>query len=716
MTETVKYTRFDGSSLLVADAIYDVGNNVGLIVNTSSNVIDTDVMSIVEDSTSQAITSTISGIVSDVDQDDRVVTEKDKPWSYSESDGYLYTNKMIRAADGMITTEAANSSFFKCDAHKYGLYDVEYVRYDTMFTSYERFIVCSSSSGVWLLTITNGRVCLQHVENSPCCCYVFIDTRSSTHCYIFCANILCFDSYNFTTTYDAITNQPTLTIVSTKNANDGSSAKSWVQTVITDYKNTPTLNCSYDSSRSCSNAVKTVKWDLSHGYESNISSPDTSSKIIVLYTEMGTKNAITFHIFFPLAFSVSASDSPTESDISATSVTDKIVLQVESGDTLYYTSSTRWGALWWSNGTTLSSFINKSSSVSGVSSCPSFFRGDVGTNMSTGGNGPIFYFTTDTFNDYFVGWQTTSSSGSISHAFDADTSKLKWLVNRWDAVYCEHETPTVYGDDVWIYSSTNGIFTCTSQSGTGSYDMKILSPTITQGGENLPFTSIYHIVVESDGTNSYYDYAFDAKNNKLKGLWRLYVGASTSADPSWFEVENWNGKYQACNFYNRINGQAINVAPIKTMIDNNTIIYALTAGDKTTNRYDHGVFVSFDGLNFYKIFGFDHFELAGCSFYKNSLWLTGCDGICNKAICLIDLQLHQLPTHFSNVKHFEIKSDAFVNGDNSHHCRHTDNLIFAYGCNDTFNALNYFDHVIKFNGTITNTSTIDDLTSKINAL
>ena len=100
MTETVKYTRFDGSSLLVADAIYDVGDSVDFIDNPPSAPIST----------------TISNIINDVNQDDRVVTEKDKPWFYNSSNGYLYTHKKIRAVDDMITTESRNSSFFKCDS------------------------------------------------------------------------------------------------------------------------------------------------------------------------------------------------------------------------------------------------------------------------------------------------------------------------------------------------------------------------------------------------------------------------------------------------------------------------------------------------------------------------------------------------------------------------------------------------------------------------
>ena len=738
MSETVKYTRFSPADdsdpstvLLIADAIYDVSDSVTIV----DDVYEHNDITVVNDAQASDVSTTITNKVNQASQADRVVLMKDKPWIMNELEGYLYTKREIRAADGLITTEPATSTYYKFNVHEYGLFDVCYVKYDSLYTESERYIICSSSSGVWLLVITNGHITLNHVNGSKCCCHVLIDTLKTGYFgYVWSANILCFDSY--TATFTATSSE----IISVKNCSNSGSSRYWIQKTthqITDGTTTTSISAYFSSSpnlsatesiiKSCvevsgttTPTIKSISWYTSTGWLSTYGNTRTSH-ITVSYTNSSsstsTINRLRFHIWFPLAFDVSASDSPSGDALTRTTLTDNICQQVESKQDLYFTSDTRWGAIWRTNDITDSSvwtsWISKLDNT--LISCPSIYKASVGSNLTDdSANGGLYYFLTDTYNDYLSGWRLPmdSETNYIIHAFDMPTREptFKWLERVWNSVYHNYETTETYTDDLFVFCSTSGIMSF-HNDGSGSW-LKVFSPEV----DGKYFTG-YHQV--KAGNYTMYEYAFDPLNQTLRGLYRLTT--------EWWRYDNWidgtTKKYTACVFKDSSGTATINAASILTILDNDTLIFAISCGNAGSGsaRYDSGVWVSADGTNFQMLFNFTRFGCSGAFMYNKCLWLFGHGyynatiGNCNRVICLGGLG--DALTIAEAYKNLTIKTVIGGSFNEPYDKILKVRLGISIDNQDNINVLNYRERAVKFNGAINNdNATITDLNTKITEL
>lgn len=155
--------------------------------------------------------------INDASKDNRVVTLKDLPWRLDSTNNCLYAKKKMEATmkaaaseDRLINVEPKEQSYISYSLNERGCFDIANITYDEMATDVDQWIVCSRSSGVWLLAFTNNKPIISHVPDSECCCCVGFDRISSTNNYLFGADMLCFDDYDITVSGDVTT------IVSTK--------------------------------------------------------------------------------------------------------------------------------------------------------------------------------------------------------------------------------------------------------------------------------------------------------------------------------------------------------------------------------------------------------------------------------------------------------------------------------------------------------------------
>ena len=236
-------------------------------------------------------------VITDADQNDRVVTKKDMRWKWDAASGCVYTNDAMKATlnndktDYIIKIQGSpgdSGSFYGYDMlGMYGVCDIAAIYVDELSTG--RTLICSRSSGLWTLSHSSGGITLAHVANSPCCVSKSFDKYQSQNadgCYILAANNECYDVYDITTS------ETTTVITSVKKLNNGSTFDFTKTVTVDNIAHTASMFIVYDGSngvavdkRSCDLSGTKLATDghklITYSYDGNP----------VLYVKIGYGNA-----------------------------------------------------------------------------------------------------------------------------------------------------------------------------------------------------------------------------------------------------------------------------------------------------------------------------------------------------------------------------------------------------------------------------------------
>lgn len=729
-----EYTKF--TSKLVAPAIYDIDDTYVLSYEDPDD----------QETYRPVIEANIATTFADATKADRVVTKKDMTWILQtvEDEQVLTAKRNMEATDDTdhnkaITIEDINMTYTVFSAHERGCFDIACVVYDKIaaLNKTDRWIVCSRSSGVWLLTFTNERPLLRHVENSPCCCCVAFDLLDSSTCYVFGADMFCFDSYTFDTS-----NTAKVVITSTKDmANNGTS---------TDYVLTQTVEIStstFDSTASIDFRVlndssalisttfnnKSLTRDSRTGWVSGFG--DSTSHFTMIYTGSSTNVILTYA--FPLTFDVSASDSPTGSALSKTTIENTVKItdgtntyqialsNASSGSTL----GTRWGAVYYSTSLTLSTstFVNcwnnydstTSSGTQVYSDCPSISKIVISrSSVSNGDTKLLFYLFNNIYNDYvqsldMIGQKVENGNAIFEHA--ANMIIPTYLTTEYSGsaiTYGSGDSAT----DVMVLKTNVGVMTLSTPGAGGTWTSAITSPTITYHMSSRSFTDIASITV--NGVD--YDYAFDTRNKVMFGLYKF-----TSA--TWYSTSSWNSSYTQCTFKD-FNKRTLNtVGAIGFVVPGVKLVFAVSCG----TYGDQGVWCSnpasaTESNVFYKLYDFKQKACVSAHAYNGSLVLflntsSGNDCVIIRNVVGAETVEECLNPTVQTLSYATTLAyglnDECVDYYYSTFLSHNGNrVMFAIDNKEQILVPSLEEHVVSFNANITNTLNYDDLDLKIQTL
>ena len=554
----------------------------------------------------------------------RILTFGKIKWKYSDNQTVFHEDTLHNSDYSLLSTVNNNednyilkvnrnsspidlSEYTAYDLKQYGVDEIAYMTRDELNTSSERILICSRTTGLWVLTLNEDKEpSVEHVNSSPPCCYVGFDTFADNNYYILVSNNECFHTY-----YSLITpgdERTTITYTSEYLLQDSSSASRNITCVLT-----------YTSDRSSTTVVYSCNGIRVNNPTrlmdpSNNTSNASGYKLITYSCTDQTNNNIQLKVM-----NVQASGNNHNED------TYRYTLNTNGN---YYTvrptkrtqaeltADNRYGMIWYSqtintetsgnantwyhadytSGTTR--IPNDGSGSSKLYVCPSISSFAAGSN-TLDPTSNLYYFGTDDYNDYIGFWELcdrpTSSKGIVG--LDLGVSPKVWTQFQQcvSTLYNTRESSSVL-DDVWVLCSTeHGILTFAGQENS-QYKYVRVSPTIN----STEFNAFSSVVIGS-GTRTICEYAYDALEKGIRGMYKLTINwGGTTITSAWFWYTNWanNGTnyYTACNWFT-ISGTAItgdSIPYIAKVFDNETLIFALgTNGD---------LFGSTDGLNFYRIY------------------------------------------------------------------------------------------------------------------
>ena len=723
MIETNQYTLF--KHRLIGDEIYALEGDVNVEPANETNMITA---------------------ISRDDKKYRAITEKHITWWHTtvgeDEDEIIYTSRKITSSLNELETQYlmsvsdTNKRFYGFSAHGRGCYDIRRIVYDELFSSYDRWFVCSSSSGIWILTLTHEEPMLGHIDNSPCCVNICMNKLIPTAGYIVCANMECFDSYTYTKTTSGSSH--ITTIISTKNfreetvdnnnvitsaddcvytqrvvaANSGTSVASQVYFTAGITGQSPWVNLT--------NVSKKIKWDYCTGWVSQFPLPN-NSHLNIHYTN--STNEASIDIYFPLSFNVSSTYSPHGNNLTATNFTSHVatetrtadyILSITYGNTVkqdcYLNGVNKWGAIYYTSD--LSTFTNWSSKLdNSLVACPSINKCLIAYINSQ----MLYFFLTDNHNDYLFGYDLlTDNTQTISHG--QETWSYKWLKDNYhEGKVLSRFTSSTPNDDIVLLQCQYGCLTF-AYSLTLDDILITTSPTITTGeGRPVYFTEVMEFYIN----NTVIDFGYDSYRNELYGAYRL----DNAEGNEWYLNGEWTldmtPLYHECTFYDINHAPLRYPAPVKTMLSNNSVIYAITAGTTERSTSIDGVWITSNGYEFYLVYQFRQQELVAAGFMQQQLVLvlnnaTGSEIITiNNSGHETDASINSHNTSISVIPYTDSSATPIVsamkgcsNGPNMITCDEDDNLGIA----------SLYEHEVNFNGPIYNTTTIDDISSKISEL
>lgn len=498
-------------------------------------------------------------VITDADQNDRVITKKDMHWKWDAANGYVYTNDAVKSTlnnddnDYIIKIQGSlgeSGSFYGYDMlGMYGVCDIAAIYVDELSSG--RTLICSRSSGLWTLSHSSSMITLAHVANSPCCVSISFDKYQSQNAngyYILTANNECYDVYDITT------NETTIVIASVKKLNNGSTFDFTKMVTVDNATHTASVFIIYDGSNRV--AVDKRSCDLSGNKLAT-----NGHKLItysyggnpVLYIKIGHGNA------------KSNGAGTTQTIGISTTVASPVI-------NTYATESTGWGMIYYAafdGATTMpGSWTNVSSRLGRYKRCPSVISVGVGTDTSSSSKN-VYYFGTDDFNDYISGYEIIDVISGVLFVGNDGAGTL-WTQNTLtiNRIYYVRETSGVVTGDVWVLCSNLGILSLQGQT-NGAYAYTTWSGSelnTTIGGVTYSVTNYARLMVGG----SKHEFAFDNTQNVMTGIYELHS--------DWYKT--WTNHYHLCDL-NDANGIAIAVVDypcFAKVIDNENLIYAATVG------------------------------------------------------------------------------------------------------------------------------------------
>lgn len=595
MTESIAWTRFNCH--LIAEKLYET--------DTETNP---------------------ETIVNDPDDNYRVVTKKDLRWKWNANEEYVYTNDEIRATKNAAGTDyilkivgagepGTDDSFTGYDlTDLYGFLDVTYIVKDNLYTTSTRWLACSTSSGLWILTVTSGVLSVSHVANSPPCCFVLFDTYyNSSGYYLLLANNECYDEYTFSGS--VITSKKLFTTTS----------RNIVKVV--DFVN-HTMTVSLDNG--------TTNLNVTHKTANRSHIGDSPGyKLITYYNN----SSVVCYMNIGQGNSSAAIVATVWTSTSSSSGTYDLTTSEATG----------WGMIYYTNDKTFTSSWSDVSSQLSIQRCPSISSGGVGTNTGSSTD-VMYYFGCDDKNDFILAWKLLAGN-NLSHGTDGQSLGWSSRTLNIGVIYHERETTSIT-DDVWIMCSQLGILSMCGQSG-GSYTSIQWSASSNSGSTPIAVTDYAFCKISS----SVYEFAFDSVNEAIKGLYDLVN--------NWFQSKWSSSTYKICSF-NDTSGSSIssaNLPAFKKVIDNESLIYAISTGNGA-GGYEglyYAIPQSFStGNTFNLIYTFP----SGCK--SVNLFIKGSDLVLilnDRMIILKQLGTATASTISSIVSSLEIESLLYVDED-----------------------------------------------------